>query len=51
MAELGKDLPITVYSLTGFIGGFPVTINPMMLVRFPITGIVRFNCCPFTRSP
>ena len=28
-----KDLPMTVYSLTGFMGGVPVTVNPIGLVR------------------
>ena len=51
MAEFGNDLPITVYSLTGFIGGLPSTLNPMMFVRSPLTGIVRFNCCPLISSP
>ena len=40
-----------VYSLTGFIGGLPVTVSPIMLVRLPLTGMVSFNCWPFTRSP
>ena len=37
---------------TGFMGGFAGrTVNPIMLVTLPLTGIVSFNCCPFTRSP
>jgi hypothetical protein len=36
-------LPIIVYSLTGFIGGSPVTVKPMGLVKSPITGMVRCN--------
>ena len=40
-----------VYSLTGFMGGLPVTVNPRVLVRSPLTGMVSFNCWPFTRSP
>ena len=51
MIEFGNDLPMIVYSLTGFIGGLPSTVNPKMLVRSPFTGIVSFNCCSFTRSP
>ena len=51
MTEFGKDLPMTVYSLTGFIGGLPSTVSPMMLVRSPLTGIVSFNCWFLTRSP
>ena len=42
---------MTVYSLTGFIGGLPSTVNPKMLVRSPFTGMVSFNCWPLTRSP
>ena len=42
---------MTVYSLTGFIGGLPSMVNPMMLVRSPLTGIVSFNCWSLTRSP
>ncbi len=38
MMEFLNDLPMTVYSLTGFIGGLPSTVNPMMLVRSPFTG-------------
>src|SRR5204863_8972743 len=45
------DLPIIVYSLVGFNGGFPVTVNPKTLVRSPVTGMVSFSCCPATSSP
>ena len=45
------DLPMMVYWLAGFIGGLPVTVNPNMFVRSPVTGIVSFNCCPRTSSP
>src|SRR5579862_5132656 len=34
------DLPMTVYWLTGFMGGSPVTVRPMMLVMSPMTGMV-----------
>src|SRR5258708_29106168 len=44
MMEFGSDLPMTVYSLTGFIGGFPSTLNPKMLVRAPRTGTLRLHC-------
>src|SRR3954469_11494016 len=49
--EFLNDLPMTVYSLTGFIGGLPSMDNPEMLVRSPFTGIVSFNCWFLTRSP
>ena len=39
------------YSLVAFIGGLPVTVRPNMLVRSPVTGIVRFSSCPLTSSP
>ena len=29
---------MTVYSLTGFIGGLPSTLSPKMLVRSPLDG-------------
>ena len=51
VTEFLKDLPMTVYSLTGFIGGSPSMVNPMMLVRSPLTGIVSFNSWFFMRSP
>ena len=33
VTELGKDLPTTVYWLTGFSGGSPSTVNPNMLLH------------------
>src|SRR6185312_13661032 len=35
MTGLGKDLPTTVYWLTGFSGGSPSTLNPNMLCTSP----------------
>jgi len=46
-----KDFPMTVYWLTGFSGGLPVTVRPNMFVRSPLTGMVNLNCWPCTSSP
>src|SRR5208283_1100797 len=51
VTELGNDLPMIVYWLTGLSGGFPSIVNPNMLWMSPLTGIVRFNFWPLTRSP
>ncbi len=51
ITELGNDLPMIVYWLTGFSGGFPSTVNPNILWMSPLTGMVRFSFCPLTSSP
>ena len=48
---LAYERPMTVYSLVGFTGGLPVTVNPYIDVRSPDTGMVSFRSCPCTSSP
>ena len=60
MCGAGKDWPITVYFETGFIGGLPVTVIPIVFMMDvpclfimaapPVTGIVRSSRCPWTSS-
>ncbi len=51
VTEFLKDLPMTVYWLTGLSGGSPTMNRPMMLVSSPRTGIVSSNCWSLTRAP
>jgi hypothetical protein len=45
IVAIGCDVPITVYWLTGFVGGLPPTVIPPP-IRSPVTGIDRFSCFP-----
>src|SRR3954451_23078898 len=42
---IGWDLPITLYWLTGLVGGLPTTVS-VEASAVPVVGIVRFSCWP-----